>query len=331
MSRIRTIKPAFWTDETIDELSNDAALFFIGIWNFSDDYGYFPCSPRALSLLMPRFRPQVVEPLLRALETKGLVRCSRVAEGGAGVGLVVGWDHQQIRDRRASKWKDKEIKWDDQKNDAPRSDENLLCIGKEGKGKDRKGILSPPPPSGTKSAKREAEPPEALRARAELKGFWLKLYFDTFGHEYVGADSAFFNATVKKIHQGLGPDKARDAMAGFVAWNGDPFVTKKGHPLHLLLPNIQAVEAYAIRPRDVMSRVAHGRAEEKVLTEREQGLAIMRRTRDEQQLRDRPKLSGSAREKPLGEISDQSFGELFGPGIELPEPDLDTRPDYENS
>jgi len=34
MARIRTIKPEFWTAEQVMELSRDARLLFIGMWNF---------------------------------------------------------------------------------------------------------------------------------------------------------------------------------------------------------------------------------------------------------------------------------------------------------
>ena len=39
MARIRTIKPEFWTDEKIVELSPFSRLLFIGLWNFADDEG----------------------------------------------------------------------------------------------------------------------------------------------------------------------------------------------------------------------------------------------------------------------------------------------------
>lgn len=37
--RIRTIKPEFWTSLTISNLSRDARLTFIGLWNYVDDDG----------------------------------------------------------------------------------------------------------------------------------------------------------------------------------------------------------------------------------------------------------------------------------------------------
>jgi hypothetical protein len=41
MARIRTIKPEFWEDEKISKLPFACRLFYIGTWNFSDDYGVF--------------------------------------------------------------------------------------------------------------------------------------------------------------------------------------------------------------------------------------------------------------------------------------------------
>ncbi len=39
MARIRTTKPEFWSSAQIIELSRDARLLFIGMWNFCDDNG----------------------------------------------------------------------------------------------------------------------------------------------------------------------------------------------------------------------------------------------------------------------------------------------------
>jgi len=39
MARNRMIKPEFWDDEKLSTVSRDARLIYIGLWNFSDDYG----------------------------------------------------------------------------------------------------------------------------------------------------------------------------------------------------------------------------------------------------------------------------------------------------
>ncbi|HWT40945.1 MAG TPA: hypothetical protein VN081_06830 [Dongiaceae bacterium] len=50
MARIRTIKPEFWTDEKVVELSAFARLLFIGIWNFCDDEGRMVHSPKRMKM-----------------------------------------------------------------------------------------------------------------------------------------------------------------------------------------------------------------------------------------------------------------------------------------
>ena len=50
MSRIRTVKPEFWTSEQVVELSPTARLLFIGIWNFCDDQGIHPASAKTLKM-----------------------------------------------------------------------------------------------------------------------------------------------------------------------------------------------------------------------------------------------------------------------------------------
>jgi len=48
MSRIRTVKPEFWTSEQVMECSPLARLAFIGMWNFCDDNGVHPASCKTL-------------------------------------------------------------------------------------------------------------------------------------------------------------------------------------------------------------------------------------------------------------------------------------------
>lgn len=44
MSRIRTVKPEFWTSEQVISCSPLSRLLFIGLWNFCDDNGVHPAS-----------------------------------------------------------------------------------------------------------------------------------------------------------------------------------------------------------------------------------------------------------------------------------------------
>ena len=48
MARNRMIKPDFWSSSTLNSISRDARLTFIGMWNFCDDYGFILRSTRSL-------------------------------------------------------------------------------------------------------------------------------------------------------------------------------------------------------------------------------------------------------------------------------------------
>jgi hypothetical protein len=44
------VKPDFWTDEKVVELSSWARLLFIGLWNFADDEGRMVLSPKRIKM-----------------------------------------------------------------------------------------------------------------------------------------------------------------------------------------------------------------------------------------------------------------------------------------
>lgn len=46
--RIRAIKPGFWKNERLAELSRDARLLFIGLWNLADSWGYLEDRPKRI-------------------------------------------------------------------------------------------------------------------------------------------------------------------------------------------------------------------------------------------------------------------------------------------
>jgi hypothetical protein len=50
MPRIRSIKPQFWLDENLGNISRDARLLYIGLWNLSDDQGVFEWRPGRIKI-----------------------------------------------------------------------------------------------------------------------------------------------------------------------------------------------------------------------------------------------------------------------------------------
>lgn len=110
MARIRTVKPEFWTDEKIVELSFEARLFFIGLWNYADDYGILEWSPKRIKMqLFPADNINIIE-LLHELHVAGLIIVYTESQlippnlseyERALYFKVCGWDKHQKVDKRA--------------------------------------------------------------------------------------------------------------------------------------------------------------------------------------------------------------------------------------
>jgi hypothetical protein len=97
MSRIRTVKPEFWTNEQIMNCSPIARLLFIAIWNFCDDGGNHPLSVRtAKAEVFPGddLSDKDVELLVTELIGQGLLIEYQV--GAKKFWHVTGWRHQKI-------------------------------------------------------------------------------------------------------------------------------------------------------------------------------------------------------------------------------------------
>lgn len=105
MARIRTIKPEFWTGEQVMECSPNARLLFIGLWNFCDDAGRHPMTPRQIkALVFPSddFSVDFVQGMLDELSSNGLIMPYSV--GGKEYFEVTGWRHQKIDRPQAPKY-----------------------------------------------------------------------------------------------------------------------------------------------------------------------------------------------------------------------------------
>lgn len=78
MAKIRGVKPDYWTDDDVVELSIPARLLFIGMWNYSCDNGHLQDKSRQIKMrILPGDDVNVAE-LIREIEAKGLI----TREGG---------------------------------------------------------------------------------------------------------------------------------------------------------------------------------------------------------------------------------------------------------
>lgn len=98
MARIRTIKPEFWTSGDIMNLSRDARLMFIGLWNFCDDAGNHVSNARTIRAeIFPGdddIGSATVRRLLEECSANNLI--SFYEAGGRPYIHVNGWRHQKI-------------------------------------------------------------------------------------------------------------------------------------------------------------------------------------------------------------------------------------------
>ena len=104
MARIRSIKPEFWSSEQVMSCSPLARLLFIGIWNFCDDGGNHPLSPRTIKALVfpgDDITVDSVDGLLGELKSSKLIAIYSV--DGKTYLHVRGWRHQKI-DKRTFKY-----------------------------------------------------------------------------------------------------------------------------------------------------------------------------------------------------------------------------------
>ena len=73
MPKIRGVKPEFWTDENVVELSMPARLLFIGLWNHACDNGHLQDKSKQIKMrILPTDDVNCAE-LLREIETQGLI------------------------------------------------------------------------------------------------------------------------------------------------------------------------------------------------------------------------------------------------------------------
>ena len=106
MSRIRTVKPEFWTSEQIVECSPTARLLFIGFWNFADDNGVLPASAKQIKMLIypgDDFTAADIQGFVDELLQQGLL-AEFIGEDGRAYWFVTGWKKHQKIDKPSNKY-----------------------------------------------------------------------------------------------------------------------------------------------------------------------------------------------------------------------------------
>ncbi|WP_027921522.1 DnaT-like ssDNA-binding domain-containing protein [Pseudomonas sp. URMO17WK12:I12] len=142
MARIRTVKPEFWSSEQVMSCRPLARLLFIGLWNFCDDGGNHPLSPRTIKALVfpgDDITTDEVSELLGELEGSNLTQSYSVA--GKIYIHVLGWKHQKI-EKKNFKYPPFPTEFDDQSESGRRQFAEESSTGRRplGPGREGKGI-----------------------------------------------------------------------------------------------------------------------------------------------------------------------------------------------
>lgn len=111
MARIRTIKPEFWTDEDMAEVSEAACLLAIGLLNYADDEGFFNANPKLIkAAVFPIREPSVTIPvMLRELSNQGYLTLFSTSDS-KHFGMISNFaKHQVVNKPRPSKIRELEL------------------------------------------------------------------------------------------------------------------------------------------------------------------------------------------------------------------------------
>lgn len=161
MARIRTIKPEFWSSEQVVELSPTARLLFIGLWNFCDDGGNHPASPRTLKMeVFPGddFTAEQIGEYVQEMISASLI--IEYQDNAKPYWHVTGWHHQKIE---KPNYKHPAPKFADQSPTSRRPiDPVRESKGIESKGKEGSGSLNAHAHEAEENQKTEKPLPDQL-------------------------------------------------------------------------------------------------------------------------------------------------------------------------
>lgn len=133
MARIRTIKPDFYTDETLGECSPTTRLLFIGMWSHADDHGNLDRSSKQLRAQVFPYDSLECEPLIQELLSKELV-IEYQYEGKKYLHVPGFTEHQKIEKKSLPKFPPYQESWSSRRvvgeHSPPSSGSSL---GREGK------------------------------------------------------------------------------------------------------------------------------------------------------------------------------------------------------
>ena len=96
------IKPEFWEDEKVGQLSLGARLLFVGMWNYADDEGLLRYNPVYLKSCLFRYdktSPKTISKYMKELADLGLVFPYKGGVGKQDLAYIVNFRKHQVINR----------------------------------------------------------------------------------------------------------------------------------------------------------------------------------------------------------------------------------------
>ena len=140
MARIRTVKPEFFTSDSVLSVSPLARLFFIGLWCEADREGRLKWKPKTLKFRYLPGDSVNIEKLCSELEDQKMIVTYSVDD--IDYCEIPGFKSHQVINNR-----EKDSILPSRDNDASTTRESGRKEGKEGKGRERKGDTRFTPPT----------------------------------------------------------------------------------------------------------------------------------------------------------------------------------------
>lgn len=216
------MKPDFWEDEKIGTISRDARLLFIATWNLADDTGILRWSAPYLKASVFMYDDDLgtleVGDLMEELTKNDLVIRYTVEKTGQVLAQIPNFrKHQVINRPQPSKFPRPPWEAGPSVNDSLNDSvtlPGLFTVGREGKGKERKGegketrSRSTPFPQGLKlESHEETELQEKLSREINwsLEFEKFKNYHQAKGSKFVDWKAAWRNWTTKAVEYAKAP------------------------------------------------------------------------------------------------------------------------------